>query len=98
MVFERYYIDILDMLNSSFKKIASGNYDNKDVERLFELSKRGKYPGIFTEMAESFGMMMVKVEAREFRLKQIIEELNATKVKLEEYSQTLELKLAQRNG
>jgi hypothetical protein len=27
-------------------------------------------------------MMMVKVEAREFRLKQIIEELNQTKAKL----------------
>ncbi len=75
MVFERYYIDLLDMMNSSFKKIASGNYDKKDVERLFELSKTGKYPSLFTEMAESFGMMMVKVEAREFHLKQIIEEL-----------------------
>ena len=55
MVFERYYIDVLNMLNSSFKKIASGNYDNKDVERLFELSKTDRYPGIFSEMAESFG-------------------------------------------
>ena len=82
MVFERYYINILDMLNSSFKKIASGNYDNKDVERLFELSKTGRYPDIFTEMAESFGMMMVKVEAREFKLKQTIEELEKTKAKL----------------
>ncbi len=82
MVFERYYIDILDMLNTSFKKIASGNYDDKDVERLFELSKTGRYPDIFSEMAESFGMMMVKVEAREFKLKQTIEELEKTKAKL----------------
>jgi hypothetical protein len=82
MSFERYYIDMLEMLNSSCKKIASGKYDKRDVEKLFELSKTDRYPGIFTELAESFGMMMVKVELREIRLKQIIEELNETKAKL----------------
>jgi hypothetical protein len=81
MVYERYYLDLLDMMNSSFKKIASGEYDKKDVERLFELSKTGRYPSLFTEMAESFSMMMIKLEAREFRLKQIIEELEETKAK-----------------
>jgi 3'-phosphoadenosine 5'-phosphosulfate sulfotransferase len=39
---------------------------------------------ILCEMAQSFGMMMVKVEAREFRLKQIIEELEDTKARLKE--------------
>ena len=82
MVYERYYLDLLDMMNSSFKKIASGKYDKKDVEKLFELSKTGRYPGLFTEMAESFSMMMIKVEAREFRLKQIISELEETKRKV----------------
>jgi hypothetical protein len=81
MVYERYYLDLLDMMNSSFKKIASGQYDKQDVEMLFELSKTGRYPSLFTEMAESFSMMMIKVEAREFRLKQIIEELEKTKAK-----------------
>jgi phosphoribosyl-ATP pyrophosphohydrolase len=75
MAFERYYIDLLDLMNSSFKKIAYSNYDKKDVERLFELSKTGKYPSLFTEMAESFAMMMVKVEARDFQLQQVTEEL-----------------------
>jgi phosphoribosyl-ATP pyrophosphohydrolase len=69
------YIDLLDLMNSSFKKIAYSNYDKKDVERLFELSKTGKYPSLFTEMAESFAMMMVKVEARDFQLQQVTEEL-----------------------
>jgi hypothetical protein len=82
MAFERYYIELLEMLNSSFKKVASGNYDKTDVERLFELSKSGKYPSLFTEMAESFAMMMVKVEARDFQLQQTIEELEKTKAKL----------------
>ena len=79
MAFERYYIDLLELMNSSFKKIASGYYDKKDVERLFDLSKTGKFPSLFTEMAESFAMMMVKVEARDFQLKQVIEELEKTK-------------------
>ena len=81
MIWESYYLDLLEMMNSSFKKIASGNYDKNDVERLFELSKTGRYPSLFSEMAESFSMMMVKVEAREFRLKEIIQELEEAKAK-----------------
>ena len=84
MEFERYYLDLFDMLNKCCKKIASGNYDQSDSDRLFELAKRGRYPGILSELAEAFGMMMVKVEAREYRLKQIIEELEETKASLKE--------------
>jgi hypothetical protein len=75
MEFERYYLDLFEMLNSLCKKIASGKYDQSDVDKLFDMAKDNRYPGLFTELAESFGMMMVKVEAREFRLKQIIEAL-----------------------
>jgi len=81
MDFEHYYLDLLEMLNTSCKKIASGTYDKADTEHLFELAKKGRYPGIFSELAESFGMMMVKVEAREFRLNQIIEDLEPTRAK-----------------
>jgi hypothetical protein len=81
MVFERYYIDLLETLNSSFKKIAYGKYDKKDVDRLFDLSKSNKYPSLFTEMAESFAMMMVKIEAIDFQLQQTIEELEKSKAK-----------------
>ena len=79
MEFERYYLDLFEMLNSLCKKIASGKYDQLDVDKLFDMAKDNRYPGLFTELAESFGMMMVKVEAREFRLKQIIEELEKKK-------------------
>ena len=82
MDFERYYLDLFDMLNSCCKKIASGKYDKEDSEHLFELSKKERYPGVLSELAESFGMMMVKVEAREFKLKQIIKELEQTKAEL----------------
>ncbi len=81
MDFEHYYLDLFEMLNTSCKKIASGKYDKADTEHLFELAKKSRYPGIFSELAESFGMMMVKVEAREFRLNQIIEDLEPTRAK-----------------
>ncbi len=81
MDFERYYLDLFEMLNTCCKKIASGKYDKADSDRLFELSKKGRYPGVLSELAESFGMMMVKVEAREFRLKEMIEELEQAKAK-----------------
>ena len=68
MEFERYYLDLFEMLNSCCKKIASGKYEMTDAERLFELAKKRRYPGFLSELAESFGMMMVKVEAREFRM------------------------------
>lgn len=82
MEFERYYLDLFEWLNSLCKKIASGEYDQSDVDKLFELAKTQRYPGIFTELAESFGMMMVKLEAREFRLKQIIKDLEKEKSKV----------------
>jgi len=81
MDFERYYLDLFEMLNSACKKIASGKYDMADSERLFELAKKGRYPSVLAELAESFGMMMVKVEAREFKLKETIEELEQAKSK-----------------
>ena len=82
MEFERYYLDMFEMLNTWCKKIASGKYDRADTERLFEPAKKSLYPWIFCELAESFAMMMVKVEAREFRQKQVIEELEAIRAKL----------------
>jgi hypothetical protein len=90
MDFERYYLDLFEMLNTCCKKIASGKYDRADSERLFELSKKGRYPSILAELAESFGMMLVKVEAREFERVEIIEELETAKSTLEDYSKKLE--------
>ena len=90
MDLERYYLDLFEMLNSSCKKIAAGKYEKADADKLFELAKKGRYPSLLAELAESFGMMLVKVEAREFELSKIIEELEMAKAKLEDYSQGLE--------
>jgi transcriptional regulator with PAS, ATPase and Fis domain len=69
----KYLIDLCEDL-------SKGRYTK--VEELFELTKEGKYPLLVTELAEAFGMMMVKVEAREFRLEQVIDDLKKAKVDL----------------
>jgi transcriptional regulator with PAS, ATPase and Fis domain len=62
--------------------LAKGRYG--EAKKLFDLTKRtGAYPREVKELAESFGMMLVKVEAREFHLKRLIEQLQATKAQLE---------------
>ena len=90
MDFERYYLDLFEMLSSACKKIATGQYEKSDADRLFEFSKKGRYPSFLAELAESFGMMLVKVEAREFERSRSIEELEKAIAKLEDYSQGLE--------
>lgn len=81
MEFESYYIELLDILNSACKKIAKGRYDQSDVDKLFELAKTQRYPSLFSDLAESFGMMMIKLEAREFQMKQVIEALEKAKAR-----------------
>ena len=93
MDFERYYLDLFEILTASCKKIASGKFETSDSEKLFELSKKGRYPSFLADLAEAFGMMLVKFEAREFQLKETIEDLETAKAKLEEYSQKLEREL-----
>ncbi len=90
MDFERYYLDLFEMLTSTCKRIASGKFEPSDSEKLFELSKKGRYPGFLADLAEAFGMMLVKFEAREFQLTETIEDLEEAKIKLEDYSKNLE--------
>ena len=83
MDFASYYLELFEMLNKACRKIASGHYDLRDAERLFELAKRERYPSLLSDLAEAFGMMMVKVEAREYSLKEAVEELEKTKTELQ---------------
>ena len=70
MDYERYYIDLLEVLNSCCRNIASGKYDQNDVDRLFDLARPKRYPSLFAELAESFGMMLVKIERSEVQINQ----------------------------
>lgn len=61
---------------------AAGN-DYSHVEELFELTRKGRSSEIIRELAEAFGMMVVQVEGREFRLEQLIEDLKQANRQLE---------------
>jgi hypothetical protein len=93
MDFEQYYLDMFEILTATCKRIASGKFEPSDSERLFELSTKGRYPSFLADLAEAFGMMLVKIEAREFQLNETIEDLEEAKAKLEEYSKKLETEL-----
>lgn len=71
---------LLSYLIKIAEDISRGSYGRH--KELFELTKTGKYPKLVTELAESFGMMMVKVEAREFHLEQIIGKLRESQAEL----------------
>lgn len=72
-------------LTEHTREIVAGTYTN--IDRLFSLTDKNKNSPEVAELAEAFGMMSIKVEAREFRLEQIIEELRQNQVKLEHSNQ-----------
>ena len=68
-------IDLCD--NLAFGRTA-------DENTLFSLTRQGSAPEPFVRLAEAFGMMMVKVEAREFHRTELIKALQARNAELEE--------------
>ncbi len=72
--------DMFMQLITICESIAAGNY--KQARRLFELTKFKDHPSDIARLAEAFGLMLVKVEAREFHLETIIDELKETQHKL----------------
>jgi len=67
--------------------LALGRY--ADCDRLFELTKEGAVPAELGRLAEAFGMMLVRVEAREFQNSQLIQELRTKNAELEALHQVL---------
>lgn len=78
---DRITIEVLERFISLCKEFAAGHYDR--VNELLDLTKEKEHPKFLSELAESFGMMIIQIEAREFRLEQIIEDLEKTKKELE---------------
>ena len=72
--------NILDYLIQTVKNAASNTYDPD--KSIFEMAKTDKYPAQITDLAESFGMMIVKIEARELQLEQTIQKLHQGHEKL----------------
>ena len=61
----------------SFQNVAEGRYSNDILE-----FTRDDLPESMRTVAEAVSMMMVKVEAREFRLEGLIKELKALNEKI----------------
>ncbi|MDC0336425.1 HD-GYP domain-containing protein [Pseudodesulfovibrio sp.] len=59
-----------DRLLRIIKEVAAGNYSNE----ILELTGP-EYPPEIQELAEAVGLMMVKIEAREFHLEQLYEKI-----------------------
>lgn len=72
---------LLQYLIGLCQEISSGKYVNEKA--LFELTKEGIYPQLVVKLAESFGMMMIQVESRQYHLECIIDELKEAQKNLE---------------
>lgn len=77
------HIDVLyDTLIRAAHEVSRKKYG--DQEEIFRLTNTYAFPEKISELAESFGMMIIKVEAREMRLEDLIEKLKASNELLRE--------------
>ena len=80
---------LFKILLESAQKVSMGAYDETD--NLMELTRQDRYPAQITDFAEAFGMMIVRIEAREFNLEQLLKKLKEKNKKLEETLQKVQL-------
>lgn len=62
-------------------ELARGDYDN--IDSLFAMTADAEAPETVRELAEAFGSMAVQIEAREFRLGEMLAELKEANRRLE---------------
>ena len=72
---------LLPLLTDLCGSLALGKH--ADTDRLFDLTRTGAAPDELVRLAEAFGMMLVRVEAREFQNSQLIQQLRAKNAELE---------------
>ena len=72
---------LLPLLTDLCGALALGKH--ADTDRLFDLTRAGAAPDELVRLAEAFGMMLVRVEAREFQNSQLIQQLRAKNAELE---------------
>jgi membrane protease YdiL (CAAX protease family) len=66
-------VSAITSLTRYANEVIAGSYGN--VVRIFDLTNPDKHSPEVAELAEAFGMMLVKIEAREFKLEETIAEL-----------------------
>jgi catalase len=55
------------------RQVSQGDYDQ--AQEVFDLTDASQQAPLVAELAEALGMMIVKVEAREFRLQNLVADL-----------------------
>lgn len=68
-------------------EIARGNYDK--IDSLFAMTIDAGAPAVMQELAEAFGSMAVQIEAREYRLGEMLAELKEANRRLEEHNRSV---------
>lgn len=79
--------NLINRLTAMVNEVARGDYGNAGA--LFELTEEGKYPAEIVALAESFGMMIVRIDAKQQQLERLIDDLKAKKGELEEVASQL---------
>lgn len=79
--------ELLNMIIELCYSLAWGRPAEEDI--LYALTRIGSAPDQYVRLAEAFGMMLVKVDAREFHREQLIKELQRSKEEVEEVQRLL---------
>lgn len=82
---------MLEQLIVAAEQLSKGRFG--DLEQLFAMTDSGQFPPLITRFAEAFGMMSVQIEAREFRLEQMITDLTSARDELALVNQRLQQSL-----
>lgn len=65
--------EVLKNIRDVCRAIARGNRDY--IGQLEELTIEGRHPKVITDLAESFSLMLVKLQAYEYELEKALEQL-----------------------
>jgi membrane protease YdiL (CAAX protease family) len=79
---ERNVNSVIEVVTKQAELICHGNYDQ--INEIYEFADPEENPENIVNLVESFGLMSVKLEAREFQLEQTIEELKEKNQLLEQ--------------
>jgi transcriptional regulator with PAS, ATPase and Fis domain len=82
---------LIPILADICKAISGADYER--ARELFALTAKNTYPPDIASLAEAFGMMLVKVEAREFQLEKIAVEYEETRKELALFQTKLKSKV-----
>ncbi len=79
--------ELFKKLTKIFHEVSLGNFEN--AETIFKLTNETEYPPEIAEMAESLGMMIVRIDVKQQQLESLITKLNQRQIELEQLASDL---------